>query len=173
MAFKSYSWSIGTTSFRTSQLNYKIERQLQLLKEFWNINSDNEWNNDTQEKYYNYLKEKDFVAGDAKRRDKDAREKTSGLVDIGVLTSDRKLTEVGVHIEELLNKKESPIVFILWGSFARSKKKLITNKQHYIIESAHPSPLSAHNGFFGSKPFSKTNNFLISKGLTPINWKID
>ena len=105
MAFKSYSWSIGTTSFRTSQLNYKIERQLQLLKEFWNINPDNEWNNDTQEKYYNYLKEKDFVAGDAKRRDKDAREKTSGLVDIGVLTSDRKLTEVGVHIEELLNKK--------------------------------------------------------------------
>lgn len=76
-------------------------------------------------------------------------------------------------IIELLNKKESPVVFILWGSFARSKKKLITNKQHYIIESAHPSPLSAHNGFFGSKPFSKTNNFLISKGLTPINWKID
>ena len=74
---------------------------------------------------------------------------------------------------ELLNKKESPIVFILWGSFARSKKKLITNKNHYIIESAHPSPLSAYNGFFGSKPFSKTNNFLISKGLKPIDWKID
>ena len=54
MAFKSYSWSIGTTSFRTSQLNYKIERQLQLLKEFWNNNPNAEWNNDTQEKYYNY-----------------------------------------------------------------------------------------------------------------------
>lgn len=76
-------------------------------------------------------------------------------------------------IIELLDKKEEPIVFILWGSFARNKKKLITNKNHYIVESAHPSPLSAYNGFFGSKPFSKTNNFLISKGLKPIDWKID
>lgn len=76
-------------------------------------------------------------------------------------------------IIELLDKKEEPIVFILWGSFARNKKKLITNKNHYIVESAHPSPLSAYNGFFGSKPFSKTNNFLISKGIKPIDWKID
>lgn len=76
-------------------------------------------------------------------------------------------------IIELLDKKEEPVVFILWGSFARNKKKLITNKNHYIVESAHPSPLSAYNGFFGSKPFSKTNNFLISKGLKPIDWKID
>ena len=76
-------------------------------------------------------------------------------------------------IIELLNRKEQPIVFILWGSFARNKKKFITNNNHYIIESAHPSPLSAYNGFFGSKPFSKTNNFLISKGLEPINWQID
>ncbi len=76
-------------------------------------------------------------------------------------------------IIELLDKKEEPIAFILWGSFARNKKKLITNKNHYIVESAHPSPLSAYNGFFGSKPFSKTNNFLISKGLKPIDWKID
>ena len=76
-------------------------------------------------------------------------------------------------IIEILDKKCEPIVFILWGSFARNKKKLITNKNHYIVESAHPSPLSAYNGFFGSKPFSKTNNFLISKGLKPINWKID
>ena len=71
-----------------------------------------------------------------------------------------------------LNEKNSPIVFILWGSFARNKKSLITNKNHYIIESAHPSPFSAYNGFFGSKPFSKTNNFLISKGLKPIDWQI-
>ena len=76
-------------------------------------------------------------------------------------------------IIELLDKKEEPIVFILWGSFARNKKMLITNKNHYIVESAHPSPLSAYNGFFGSKPFSKTNNFLISKGLKPINWQLD
>ena len=72
-----------------------------------------------------------------------------------------------------LNEKETPVVFILWGSFARSKKKYITNKRHYIIESAHPSPLSAFNGFFGSKPFSKTNNFLISQGLDPIDWNLE
>ena len=72
-----------------------------------------------------------------------------------------------------LNEKDTPVVFILWGSFARSKKKYITNKRHYIIESAHPSPLSAFNGFFGSKPFSKTNNFLISQGLDPIDWNLE
>ena len=71
-----------------------------------------------------------------------------------------------------INEKTTPVVFILWGSFARSKKSLITNKIHYIIESPHPSPFSAYNGFFGSKPFSKTNNFLISKGLKPIDWEI-
>ena len=71
-----------------------------------------------------------------------------------------------------LNEKETPVVFILWGSDARSKKKLITNKIHYVIESAHPSPLSAYRGFFGSKPFSKTNNFLVKNGIKPINWEI-
>jgi len=71
-----------------------------------------------------------------------------------------------------LNEKKEPIVFILWGSFARSKKSLITNKIHYIIESPHPSPFSAYTGFFGSKPFSKTNKFLESKGLKPIDWQI-
>ena len=71
-----------------------------------------------------------------------------------------------------INEKDTPVVFILWGSFARSKKSLITNKNHYIVESAHPSPFSAYNGFFGSKPFSKTNNFLKSKGLKPIDWEI-
>lgn len=71
-----------------------------------------------------------------------------------------------------VNEKSSPVVFILWGSFARSKKSLITNPIHYIIESPHPSPFSAYNGFFGSKPFSKTNNFLISKNLEPIDWQI-
>lgn len=77
------------------------------------------------------------------------------------------------EVIKILNQKETPIVFILWGSFARSKKKLITNHIHYIIESAHPSPFSAYNGFFGSKPFSKTNEFLKSKGLKEINWKVE
>lgn len=76
------------------------------------------------------------------------------------------------EVIKIINKKDTPVVFILWGSYARSKKELITNKKHFIIESAHPSPLSAHNGFFGSRPFSKTNNFLIEQGLKPINWEI-
>lgn len=73
---------------------------------------------------------------------------------------------------KLINEKDEPVVFILWGRYARSKKKLITNPKHLVIESAHPSPLSAYNGFFGSKPFSKTNNYLESRGIKPINWEI-
>lgn len=76
------------------------------------------------------------------------------------------------EVIKIINKKEEPVVFILWGNFARNKKKLITNPNHFIIESPHPSPFSAYNGFFGSKPFSKTNNFLKSKGLKEINWQI-
>ena len=75
-------------------------------------------------------------------------------------------------IISILNKREKPMVFILWGSNAISKEKLITNKIHYIIKAPHPSPLSAHRGFFGSKPFSKTNKFLESIGEAPINWQI-
>lgn len=71
-----------------------------------------------------------------------------------------------------INKKSTPVVFILWGKHAQSKKKLIDQSKHFVIESAHPSPLSARRGFFGSHPFSKTNMFLISKGLTPINWSL-
>ena len=76
------------------------------------------------------------------------------------------------EVIKIINQKETPVVFILWGSDARSKKSLITNKKHLILESAHPSPLSAYRGFFGSKPFSKTNNFLIKNNLKPINWEI-
>lgn len=76
------------------------------------------------------------------------------------------------EVIKIINDKNTPVVFILWGAYARSKKKLITNPNHYIIESAHPSPLSAHNGFYGSKPFSKANQFLKEKGLEPINWEI-
>ena len=77
------------------------------------------------------------------------------------------------EIIKILNKKEEPVVFILWGNYAREKKKYITNPIHYIIESSHPSPFSARNGFFGSKPFSKTNEFLKSKGLKEINWNVE
>lgn len=71
-----------------------------------------------------------------------------------------------------INEKDTPVVFILWGNYARAKKALITNPIHYIIESPHPSPYSANNGFFGSKPFSKTNDFLKSKGIPPIDWNL-
>ena len=71
-----------------------------------------------------------------------------------------------------LNQKDEPVVFILWGANARSKKQYISNPKHLIIESVHPSPLSAYNGFFGSKPFSKTNKFLIENNIEPIDWQI-
>lgn len=74
------------------------------------------------------------------------------------------------NIIKFLNDREKPVIFILWGNFARSKKSLITNTRHKIIESAHPSPLSASRGFFGSKPFSKTNNYLTEFGFDKIKW---
>lgn len=76
------------------------------------------------------------------------------------------------NIIKLLNLRDEPVIFILWGNNARSKKKLIDTNKHYIIESAHPSPLSASRGFFGSKPFSKTNDILIKLGMDTINWQI-
>ena len=76
------------------------------------------------------------------------------------------------EIIKRIEKKDEVVVYILWGAFARSKKSLITNPNHYVIESAHPSPFSARYGFFGSKPFSKCNNILINNGLKPINWEV-
>lgn len=71
-----------------------------------------------------------------------------------------------------INEKNTPVVFIFWGSYARSKKVYITNPIHYVIESTHPSPFSANYGFFGSKPFSKANNYLISKGIKPVDFNL-
>ena len=76
------------------------------------------------------------------------------------------------HIIKLINLKKEPVVFILWGSFARSKKQFITNKNHLIIESTHPSPLSAYNGFFGSKPFSKANDFLKEHKIKEVDFTL-
>ena len=78
-----------------------------------------------------------------------------------------KLTQ---KIIELLGKREEPIVFLLWGSYAQSFAPLI-GKQHLILKAPHPSPLSAYRGFFGCKHFSKCNEFLVSHGITPIDWK--
>lgn len=76
------------------------------------------------------------------------------------------------RIIELLNERETPIVFLLWGGNARAKAKLIDNPKHLVLQCAHPSPLSAHNGFFGCGHFIKANEFLQSNGIEPINWSI-
>lgn len=73
----------------------------------------------------------------------------------------------------LLNERKEPMVFLLWGTPAKQKAKLITNPNHLILQTVHPSPLSAYGGFFGCRHFSKCNEFLISKGLEPIDWQID
>ncbi len=102
--YKSFCWVIGTTSFRTAKLNFKIEEQLLLLDEFYDEvvkESSWSWNNELQEKYYDFMKAKGFLTGEAKRKDKDAREKTSGLVDIGLITEDRLITKAGRALLEI------------------------------------------------------------------------
>jgi len=75
------------------------------------------------------------------------------------------------RIIEILGERDVPLVFVLWGAYARSKKRLIDSR-HTVIESAHPSPLSAHNGFFGSQPFSRINEALTAFGSSPIEWSL-
>ena len=77
------------------------------------------------------------------------------------------------HVLEQCNQSKHPIVFILWGKQAQAKESLITNSIHLVLKSVHPSPLSAYNGFFGSKPFSKTNEFLIKNGRSSIDWYLN
>jgi len=78
-----------------------------------------------------------------------------------------KLTD---YIIKLINQKDEPVVFILWGNFAKEKMKYITNPKHFVITSPHPSPFSARSGFFGSRPFSKCNEFLVKNNMEPIDW---
>ncbi len=81
-----------------------------------------------------------------------------------------EFTDAAIRI---LNEQDRPIVFILWGAPAQRKKAMLNNPGHLILEAPHPSPLSAYRGFFGSKPFSRTNDFLTANGLTPIDWQIE
>ncbi len=81
-----------------------------------------------------------------------------------------KFTDAAIRA---LNKQDRPIVFILWGKPAQSKAKMLDNPNHLILKAAHPSPLSAYNGFFGIRPFSQTNRFLEEHGETPIDWQIE
>ena len=77
------------------------------------------------------------------------------------------------EVIKAVNKKDTPVVFLLWGAYAKEKKKLVTNPIHLVLESSHPSPFSVRNGFAGCSHFSKTNEFLKSKGLEPIDWQIE
>lgn len=99
IVYKSYCWCFGTTSFRTKDFNRKIEEQLLLLKNFFDLpqykNQTWENNNELQERYYLYMQDNGFVSGDAQRKDKDARQKTSGLVDLGLIDNNRQLTIAG------------------------------------------------------------------------------
>jgi len=76
------------------------------------------------------------------------------------------------QVIRVVNDKIDPVVFVLWGASARRKKALIDTGRHTVIESAHPSPMSAHNGFFGSKPFSRANEALLASGRDPIDWRL-
>ena len=76
------------------------------------------------------------------------------------------------RVIEVVANKPSPVVFILWGASARKKRNMIDTDRHTVVESAHPSPLSAHNGFFGSRPFSRSNEALTKAGLQPIDWTL-
>ena len=98
--FQSYCWSLGTTSFRVKDLNFKIERQLQILEELWKENPEAKWNgnNVIQEEYYNKMLEKEFITGEANNKPKDARQKTSGLVQMGVIDDNRHITDIGKRI---------------------------------------------------------------------------
>lgn len=106
MAFQSYCWSLGTTSFRVQNLNYKIERQLQLLNELWSDSNNIGWTKTSQEKYYNIMHEAGLVVGEAQRKDKDARQKTSGLVEIGVIDKNRKITNIGNKIIDIVASED-------------------------------------------------------------------
>lgn len=135
--FKSYCWNLGTTSFRTKQLNQKIEIQLNLLDEFLGKpeNRRTKWtsNNELQAKYYNFLKEKRFTVGDETRLDKAAREKTSGLCELGLIDENRRLTNVGLRLLEISKKGDfgnNNILQLPNDSFLFTKQLIkLSNKQ--------------------------------------------
>ena len=135
--FKSYCWSLGTTSFRTKQFNQKIELQLGLLKEFFDMpkykNESWQGNNSLQVEYYNFLKEKGFLTGNETRKDKFAREKTSGLCELGLIDDNRRLTEVGkelLQISQSCDYDNSNIFRVAKDSYIFTKQFLkLSNKQ--------------------------------------------
>ena len=127
-AYKSFCWSFGTTSFRTKNFNKTIEEQLRLIEQFWSLPdmSKASWDDKMiQEKYYDFLHKNNFVTGDAKRKDKDAREKTSGLVDIGLISEERFVTNAGKALLEITSQNDYELV----DPFHIPKDSLIYLKQ--------------------------------------------
>lgn len=136
--YKSFCWSLGTTSFRTKNFNKTIEEQLSLLNEFWILreNQNINWsgNNELQARYYDFMKQKGFVEGNAKNKPKDAREKTSGLVDIGLIDENRKLSDAGkalLHISSENDFSSDNQFQIAKDSFIYLKQLLKTS---YTVE---------------------------------------
>ena len=109
LTYKSFYWSLGTTSFRTKNFNKKIEQQLSLLRDFWKENVGRDWDEPTQIDYYNFLHSVGFLTGDANNKAKDAREKTSGLVSLGFIDDSRKLTAVGTALLKLSEQNIFPV----------------------------------------------------------------
>lgn len=143
-AYKSYCWSLGTTSFRMVEFNRKIERQLELLSDFWAnpAFSNQRWseNEPVQIAYYDFLKENGFIEGEAPRKAKDAREKTSGLVDLGLINDDRRLTEAGTALLQIAltgNFNTNNLLQIPADSFLYLKQLL---KVHSPINSGYVRP---------------------------------
>ncbi|NLJ71422.1 MAG: AlwI family type II restriction endonuclease [Syntrophomonadaceae bacterium] len=134
ISYQSFCWVVGTTSFRTAKLNLKIEQQLLLLNEFYDkrMQEYNEWiwNDETQSLYYDFMKEKKFLTGNAQRKAKDAREKTSGLFDIGLINKDRTISEAGkdlLKVTELGNYKADNFFNIDKDSYIFLKQLLKTS----------------------------------------------
>lgn len=143
-AYKSYCWSLGTTSFRMVEFNRKIERQLELLSDFWAnpAFSNQRWseNEPVQIAYYDFLKENGFIEGEAPRKAKDAREKTSGLVDLGLINDERRLTDAGTALLQITltgNFNTNNLLQIPADSFLYLKQLL---KVHSPINSGYVRP---------------------------------
>lgn len=143
ISYQTFFWSIGTTSFRMKQFNRMVEEQLRLLNEFWKQteNKDLEWNSKTQIKYYNFMKLQGFITGDEKKKDKNAREKTSGLVDLGLIYNDRRLTPVGQQLLYISAK----------GDFSSDNALLIEKDSFVYLKQLLKTSYKLGNGYV--RPF--------------------
>lgn len=152
-SYKSYCWVVGTTSFRTDNFNYKIERQLALLDEFWKKpeNTNSSWR-DLQLKYYRFMQECNFVEGDAPNPEKDAREKTSGLKDIGLIDNERKLTNVGKALLAMSQR----------GDFNRDNPLLISSDSLVYLKQLLKTSISVDGDVV--RPFVVTLYMLLKFG---------